>query len=133
MLSVGFIMRVLSYLYNAVLAFFLLGVSSLAWASGQHNLNIGILPWQRAALTYWLFALGVTAVVVTVASIFGKARIVFFLWNLLVLVMLIRGYVFSPFSFSSKSQVSFAIWLMLATLVAVAGAWFAWRAKPARA
>jgi hypothetical protein len=131
-ISVGFIMRVFSYLYNAVLAFFLLGVSSLAWGTGLHNLNIGILPWQKAALTYWMFALGLMAVAAILASIFGKARIVFFLWNLLVLVLLLKGFVFSRFTFTNKAQFTLAIWLVAGTLLASVGAWFAWRAKPAR-
>jgi hypothetical protein len=131
--SVGFIMRVFSYLCNAVLAFFLLGVSSLAWGTGLHNLNIGILPWQKAALTYWMFALGLVAVAATLASIFGKARIVFLLWNLLVLVLLVKGFMFSRFTFTNKSQFTLMIWLVAATLLASVGAWFAWRAKPARA
>jgi hypothetical protein len=126
-------MRVFSYLYNAVLAFFLLGVSSLAWITGLHNLNIGILPWQKAALTYWMFALGLMAVAATLASIFGKARIVFLLWNLLVLVMLVKGFVFSRFTFTNQSQFTLAIWLLAGTLLACVGAWFAWRAKPAQA
>jgi hypothetical protein len=131
--SVGFIMRVFSYLYNAVLAFFLLGVSSLAWGTGLHNLNIGILPWQKEALTYWAFALGVVAVATTLASIFGKARMVYLLWNLLVLVLLVKGFMFSRFTFTSKSQVTLAIWLVVGTFLASVGAWFAWRTKPARA
>ncbi|MEN6604855.1 MAG: hypothetical protein ABFD86_20775 [Bryobacteraceae bacterium] len=133
MLSVGFIMRVFSYLYNAILAFFLLGVSSLAWGSGQHNLNIGILPWEKASLTYWMFALGVVAVLTTLASIFGKAKIVYFLWNLLVLVMLVKGFVFSKYTFTDPAQIKLASWLIGLTLLANIGAWFAWRAKPARA
>jgi len=132
-LSVGFIMRIFSYLYNAVLAFFLLGVSGLAWGSGQHNLDVGILPWQKETLTYWMFALGVMAVLATLASIFGKAKIVFLLWNLLVLVMLVKGFMFSRFTFTSKSQITLAIWLVALSLVASVGAWFAWRAKPSRA
>lgn len=132
MLSVGFIMRVLSYLYNAVLALFLLGVSGLAWGSGQHNLDIDILPWQKAPLTYWMFALGVVAVLTTLAAIFGKARIVYLLWNLLVLVMLVKGFMFSRFTFTNKSQITLALWLVGLTIVASVGAWFAWRAKPAR-
>lgn len=131
MLSVGFIMRVYSYLYNAVLAFFLLGVSSLAWGTGQHNLQIGILPWEKAALTYWMFALGAVAVLATLASIFGRAKVVYFLWNLLVLVLLVKGYMFSRFTFTSKSQVTLAIWLVVLTLAASVGAWFAWRSKQA--
>ncbi len=133
MLSVGFIMRVFSYLYNAILAFFLLGVSSLAWGSGQHNLNIGILPWEKASLTYWMFALGVVAVLTTLASIFGKAKLVYFLWNLLVLVMLVKGFMFSKFTFTDPAQIKLAIWLVVLTMLASIGAWFAWRAKPARA
>jgi hypothetical protein len=132
-LSVGFIMRVYSYLFNAVLAFFLLGVSSLAWGTGLHTLNIGILPWQKASLTYWMFALGLLAVAATLASIFGKARVVYFLWNLLVLMLLVKGFMFSSFTFTNKSQVTLAIWLVAGTLLACVGAWFAWRAKPARA
>lgn len=133
MLSVGLIMRVYSYLYNAILAFFLLGVSSLAWGSGQHNLQIGILPWEKSALTYWMFALGVVAVLTTLASVFGKAKIVYLLWNLLVLVLLVKGFMFSRFTFTSKSQVTLAIWLVALTLLASLGAWFAWRSKPAKA
>ncbi len=133
MLSVGFIMRVFSYLYNAILAFFLLGVSSLAWGSGQHNLNIGILPWEKTSLTYWMFALGVVAVLTTLASIFGKAKLVYFLWNLLVLVLLVKGFMFSKFTFTDPAQIKLAAWLVVLTLLASLGAWFAWRAKPARA
>ena len=49
--------------------------------------------------------------------------VLFFLWSLVVVVMLVKGYVFSGYFFDS-GEFRVAIWLTLGAVLAVAGAWY---------
>jgi len=44
------LVRYFSYVFNGLLALFLLAVSGLALASGAANLHLGMLPWSGAML-----------------------------------------------------------------------------------
>ena len=127
---VGAIMRIFSYAFHILLALFLLGISSLALSSGAHNLKIGILPWQEATLTYVLFCCSLAGIAFALLACFGFVRVLFFVWSLAVVVMLVRGYVFSPFSFASSTGMWTALCLTLSAMLAAAGAWSAYRSRP---
>ena len=128
---IGTIMRLFSYAFHLVLGLFLLGISSMALCSGAHTLKIGVLPWREATLTYVLFGCALLAIASVLLSYFGILRVLFLLWSLAVAVMLVKGFVFSSFSFRSDGDAHTALYLTLGAILAVIGAWSAFR-KPAR-
>lgn len=115
------LLRVYAYLFHLVLSLFLLGVGTVALASGSHALQLGMLPWEGAALTGAIFILGAAGILCIALAATGAVRWLFPLWTLFVLVMLCRGYFVSNYSFTSAGQFRFACWLTLGALVAFLG------------
>jgi hypothetical protein len=126
------LLRFFSYLVHLVLALFLLATSGLALVSGTHNLQLGMLPWTGPALTYAVF-FGALAALVTIAlAVFDRARWPFCLWNLVVIVLIVKGYIFSSYHFAS-GEAPKALSLTLACVVALLGSWFVmWRTPERR-
>ena len=121
------LLRFFSYAYHGVLALFLLLVAALALASSSAWLQIGILPWSGLTLAWILLGAALAALAALLLAAIGGRGLLFMLWNLLVAAMLIRGYVFSSYRFAPGTGVKTAIFLMLGSWLALAGAWFAWR------
>ena len=117
------LVRYFSYLYHGLLCLFLLAISGTAMATDMHSLQLDMLPWKEASLTYWVFGgalLGLGTLALAVKRILP---VLFFLWSLVVVVMLVKGYVFSGYFFDS-GEFRVAIWLTLGAVLAVAGAWY---------
>jgi hypothetical protein len=127
---VKFLMRYFGYLFHGLLSLFLLGAAFMALISDLHTLRFAVLPWTGAALTYWLLGGAVVALASIVLAIQGVLRPLFFLWSLVVLVMLVRGYVFTGYGFSGS--VTTELVLLAGAALSLAGAWFGMR-RPARA
>jgi len=118
--ALGLVLRVFAYLFELALALFLLGLGIVAWASSPANLTIGMLPWEGAALTRALLILGVVGLACVLLA-GSRLRWIFPLWCLLVLVMMIRGFFLSSYSFASANQFLFAVWLTAGALIAFLG------------
>lgn len=116
------LLRVYSYIYEAVLALFALGVSSMALSTGS-PLGLTFLPWTGLDLSYWLLLLGATGLLFLLMALGGKLRALFFLWSLVVFVLLFRGFFLTAYSFSGPVKFKPAVWLTLGALVAAIGAW----------
>jgi hypothetical protein len=116
-------MRIFSYVYHGLLALFLLAISSLALVGGTHTIHIDFLPWQGASLTYWLFFSALFGLITIVLAVKGILRGLFFLWSLVILVVLVKGFFLSPHVFEPGEWKTAAL-ITLGALVAVAGAWF---------
>ena len=126
------LLRLFSYLYQGLLALFLLTVAALALASGAGALRLEMLPWSGATLAWILLATSLVGLIALLLAIARRAAALFFLWSLLVAAMLLKGYVFSGFRFAPGVGVHTAIYLILGSWLALAGAWFAVRRpKPA--
>ncbi len=124
---VSMVLRIISFLFHILLAAFMLAASTLAW-SGGHNLTIEILPWQGAALTWVLLFAGLAGLVIAGLAFKRTLPLLFVLWNLAVLVLLVRGYFFSSYSFGpGGGSLSTALWFVLAALVAMLGSWVQFR------
>jgi len=125
-------MRFFSYLFHGLLALFLIAVSGLALGTGAtESLHFGMLPWSGATLTYVLFFGALAGLLTVVLAIRGTLRVLFLIWSLLVVVVLIKGYVFSGYKFEN-GNVSTAAYLLVASLLAFIGAWFSVRRQPVR-
>lgn len=116
----GLVMRIYSVAFHVLLGLVMLAIGFVAWASGQHTLHIGVLPWTGATLTYCLLGFGVAAIVLALLAFKRVLPILFTLWCLAVVVMLVRGYFLSSYYLGS-SGFSTAVWLTLASLAALAG------------
>ena len=121
----------LSYLFHFVLALMLLGVAGLALASGPQSLHLEILPWNGATLDYVLLGGAIFGLLSVVLAVTGRVRFLFLLWSLIVAVLLTKGYIFSGYRFG-VGEWRHAIYLIVATWVAVVGAWFQLRRQPSR-
>jgi hypothetical protein len=118
--ALGFLLRLFAYLYQLALSLFLIGLGLVAWASGPTDLNLGMLPWQGAALTWIILALGIVGLACVVLA-GSRLRWIFPLWCLFVLTMMIRGFFLSSYSFAGANQFQLAVGLTAGALVAFLG------------
>jgi len=117
------IMRLFSYLYHGLLALFLLAISALALlSSGVNTLSLDFLPWQGSALSYWLLGASLFGIVSLVLAVKGVLRGLYFLWNLVVVLVLVKGLFLSSHHFE-PGEFKTAVYLTLGALLALAGAW----------
>lgn len=124
-------MRIYSYIFHGLLALFLLGISSLALLSDT-NLHLDVMPWSGRTLTYVVFFGAIFGMVVVVLALKGLARLLFFVWSMVVLGFILRGFFLSPYTFPGRSEFNQAIYFTIAAILALVGAWYAYRAEPER-
>ena len=122
-------MRYFGLLFHLLLVLFLIAVSGLALASGTPSLNLKMLPWAGTTLPYVLFFGALAGLLIVLLAIRGTLRILFVIWSLLVAVLLLKGYIFSGYKFGT-GEFKTAIYLIVASLIALLGAWFQFRHTP---
>ncbi len=115
------LLRFFSYLFHLMLSGFLLGISSLALLGGQHNLQLGMLPWTGEDLTWWLFGLSLFGLLSLILAVLGKLRILFVVWTAVALVLIVRGYFLGPYTFDGQEEFKFAALLAGGALLAFFG------------
>lgn len=116
------LLRVFSYLYHAALTIFLLAISGLALSSAPGTLNLKMLPWTGDTLAFILFFGSLFGLLTLILALSGRAAFLFFLWSLAVVVVMVKGYVFSGYGFAA-GEVKTAGYLILGSLIALIGAW----------
>jgi len=116
------LLRIFSFGFQGLLIAFLLAASVLAWTSGS-LLSIELLPWTGDALTKWTFFSGVAGGTITILALKRILPVLFLLWNVAVLIMLVRGYFMSSYGFTSGDGLLTALLFTLGALVAVVGSW----------
>lgn len=125
------LMGVFSYLFHGLLTLFLLAIAVVAWTSGQ-TLRLEMLPWQGQTLTYWLLCAALVGLASVILAMCRKWRPLFFLWSLVVLAMMARGFFFSHYYFAGAPEFHGALYLTAGALIAALGAWFQLRRAPLR-
>jgi hypothetical protein len=118
--ALGFLLRVFAYLYQLVLSLFLIALGIVAWSSGHTDLNLALLPWEGAALTRIIPVLGIVGLACLLLA-GSRLRWFFPLWCLLVLILMIRGFFLSSYSFAGTNEFQFAVWLTAGALIAFVG------------
>lgn len=114
------LLRVYAYGFHLVLALFLIGISTVALSSGT-NLALGMLPWQGATLTSATLLLGLVGIVCILMAVTGFVRWLFPLWTLIALILMLRGFFLSTYTFPSAGDFRSAVWLSIAAFVAFVG------------
>jgi hypothetical protein len=112
--------RVFAYLFGLALSLFLIGLAIVAWASGPNNLALGMLPWEGAVLR-WIILISGMAGLASVLLAGSRLRWIFPLWSLSVLIMMVRGFFLSSYSFGSANEFQLAVGLTIGALIAFLG------------
>ena len=112
----------LSYVYHGLLSLIVLVMSGLAMAAGAQTLQLGMLPWTGTTLLYILFFGSLAGLIILLMAIKGTLRPLFFIWSLAIFAILVKGYIFSSYHFST-GEFRIAVWLIVGAIVAVLGAW----------
>lgn len=128
----GVIMRAYSFLFHILLALLLIALALVELSDGVHNLNLRMLPWKGATLTYAVLVMGIMGALATFLAFKGLLRLVFFIWALFVAGLMIKGYIFSAYIFTGAAEFWRTMAFILAALLAAAGAYIVWRQQPAR-
>jgi hypothetical protein len=123
----GAILRIYSYIYHLLISIALIGLALVAWLSENPNLKQDLLPWEGKSLVLYMFVLGFIGVVSVILSFLGKLRILFLVWALAVVVMLVRGIMLGGMRFENADAFRSAIYFIAAGLLALIGAWSAFR------
>ncbi len=121
MAAVKFILSAFSFLFEGLLALFLTAIAGLALASGG-TLNLEMLPWSGSTLDYVLLCGGLCGILLVILAVFGKLRPLFFVWTLVVVFYMIKGYVFGHYHFDPASAKT-AGYLVVGAFLGVAGGW----------
>ena len=111
-----------SYVFHGLLCLILIVLSCLATIAGAQTLRLGVLPWTGSTLLYVLFFGALAGLATVLLAIKGTWRPLFFVWSLAVLLLLVKGYVFSGYHFS-PGEYRTAGFLMVGSAIAVVGAW----------
>ena len=98
------ILRLYSYVYHFVLALLLLGISGIAIASDVHTLNLSMLPWKGDELIHWVFFGSIAGLLSMVLAVTGIFKYLFPVWTLVILVLMVRGFLISPYAFAGVDQ-----------------------------
>jgi hypothetical protein len=117
------LLRFFSYLFHGILALALMAVSGLTLLSGGQGLHLGMLPWTGSTLTIVVFLGSICGLATLLLAMRAKLRVLFFIWSLGVLILMVKGYIVSGYHFA-PGEARLAGYLMLAGLIALAGAWF---------
>ena len=128
MLIVKAIMRYFAYLFHFVLAVSLILLSGVAITSGVGPLRLGMLPWSGESLNHILLFGALAGLVTVLLAMKGTLRFLFLIWAFLVFVLLVKGYIFSRYTFQ-PNEFRIAAYLIGGSLLALFGAWFQLQTK----
>ncbi len=116
------LLRFLSYVYHGLLSLVLLALGLLVTlAGGAQSLRLEMLPWSGTTLLCVLVFGGLFGLLTVVLAIKGKLRPLFFLWAILVVVYLVKGFFLGGYRFS-PDEFSKVVYLVLGAFVALLGA-----------
>ena len=124
----GFVLRLYSYLFNLILCLFLLGVGLIANAS--HTVpKFGMLPFTDENMNRGVLTLAIVGLICTLLAATGIFKYLFPVWTAVVLFLMVKGFIFSHYTFASESAFKGALWLIFGALVAFLGGLWALKKK----
>ncbi|HSM79110.1 MAG TPA: hypothetical protein VLT57_15840 [Bryobacteraceae bacterium] len=126
------LLRLYSCLFHFVLGLFLFAIGVVTISGGADNLKLDMLPWTGSTLTMAVVVSGLLGMLISVLALLGRLKFLFPLWAAFVVVMMFRGFLFSPYAFGGADGFHDAIWLTVGALLAFACSWAVFRKpKPA--
>ena len=117
----GRILAIFSYVYHFALALFLLAISVISLLVDL-PLQLRMLPWSGSALTYWLLGLSSLGLIAVALAVRGTLRWLFAVYAAAALVLMVRGFYFSSYSFRNAEHFRDGALFTLGCLGALFGA-----------
>lgn len=121
----------LSFVYHGLLCLILIAMSALAMGTGAGSLQLGMLPWTGSTLLYTMLFGGLLGLMTVLLAIKGTLRPLFFVWTLIVLILMLKGFVFSGYHFDPGGFQT-AIYLIAGAVIGLIGGWAQMARKSAR-
>ena len=121
----------LSYVYHGLLCLIVVALSGLAMAAGAKTLQLGMLPWTGTTLIYTMFFGALFGLLTIILAIKGTLRPLFFVWSLVIMVLLVKGYLFSSYHFG-PGEFRNAMYLVAGSIIGALGAWAQMARRSAR-
>jgi hypothetical protein len=118
---IGFLLRLYSYAFHLALSAFLLGIASIA-ATSHQPLALGMLPLSDEHTVSQVALLGAAGLFATLLALLRMFRYLFPLWAGLVLYLMGKEFLFSPYRFAGTDGFKVGLWLILGALLAFLGA-----------
>jgi hypothetical protein len=116
------LVRFLSYIFHGLLCLILLAMSVVAMVAGSQSLNLQMLPASLAGSVKLLFLCALFGLVTVILAIRGSLRPLFFLWSLVVVVLLVKGYLLGGYHFV-PGEFQRVLYLIAGSLIALLGSW----------
>jgi hypothetical protein len=118
------VLRVYSWIFQAVLCLVAIAVSIAAYVTGSGDL---VIPWiavHASNQAPFLICIGLFGLLSVVLAVRGKLRLLLFLFAIHSLYMLVKGLFLSPnYSFAGPTEFRNAIILTVGAFFAAVGAW----------
>jgi hypothetical protein len=118
------VLRVYSWIFESLLCLLGIGVAIVSLTVGSSDpVQFDFLPWGQAALPAWLIGLGILGLLFVLLAVIGRLRILLFLFSAAIFALLAKGLFFSTNSFAGPGEARTALWVVIAALIAIIGAW----------
>ena len=114
------LLKFYAYLFHLALSTFLLGIAILAQVSNQ-PLHLEMAPFDQERMISRVSLLGLIGFISIFLAVVRIFEFVFPLWSLAVVVMLVWGFFFTPYTFHGVSGLEFALLLIFAAALAFYG------------
>ena len=124
---IRWLLRLFAIVFNLGVALFLLGVGFIGWLEG-HDVNFDLVPGvepENMALTLIGLALFALLAVALSRKRSKLARMLMFLWNLLVSSLLVCAFTRPSYRFDGMEHLHQGMILFLISLIALYGSWTA--------
>jgi len=115
----GFL-KFFAYLFHLSVSTFLLGIAILATTSHDF-LRLDMLPFSQERLISRVSMISLAGFICIFLALMRIFEIVFPLWSLALLVLIVWGFVFTPYSFNGPMHLGSALLLILAAMLAFFG------------
>lgn len=116
------VLRIYSYIFEAILCLAAIAVSAVTLLSGDERLQLGWLPWSAPQLAWWLISLGIVGLICVLLATAAKWRVPLFVFSLAVILVLARGFFYSSYTFTGSAEFKRALWLLVGAFLAMIGA-----------
>jgi hypothetical protein len=117
------VLRVYSWIFQAVLCLIAIAVSLATYVTGSGDLVIPWVAFHGPNQAPWLIGIGLVGLLCVFFAVTGKLRILLFLFAIHSLYMLVKGLFLSSYSFAGPDDFRNAIILTVGAFFAVVGAW----------
>jgi hypothetical protein len=119
-----FLARAFAYLYETAVSLFLIVLSVLAMTGDVNQFRLPMLPWEGATLAYAVLTLGILGIAAVLLALTRRLRAALPVWALVVLILMVRGWFASSYTFANSSAFQGAAWVTFGALLAFVCSFF---------